>query len=299
MELQDYTEKNTDAVIATVILFICVDVVESGDRGWKYHLQGARELIRSRKSLLNDEGSEFTGWLKYFDTACTTFGIMGATFADTDDAFPQVSITEESSFLEIIRQSEDQTWVGCPAELLLLLSAINSLRSVPRVAAERSQTVRIIRNRLSKFLPSTWARNFPDQDHYEARFHLAYAYKAAVEVYASHAVDAIPGEQYLSKHYVTGLIQPAIAHMLAITPRDFHIKSLVWPAFVLGAETQIVEHRKVVRTIFQHIWISSCCCNARKAAEMLAEIWNRDPYKSTEKTWLNYIYEREESWLFL
>lgn len=60
---------NSYAVIAAVLLFVNLDVVEFGGRGWKYHLQGAEELIRIRKGLVINDSQR---WLQYFDTACTT-----------------------------------------------------------------------------------------------------------------------------------------------------------------------------------------------------------------------------------
>lgn len=68
-ELRVQPEINTDAVIAAVLLFVNLDVVEFGGRGWKYHLRGAEELIRIRKGLVVDDSEK---WLQYFDTACTT-----------------------------------------------------------------------------------------------------------------------------------------------------------------------------------------------------------------------------------
>lgn len=87
--------------------------------------------------------------------------------------------------------------------------------------------------------------------------------------------------------------------MLQIPSHDFHIKSLVWPAFVLGAETHCADLRKAVQEIFQQIWISSCCYNVRTAAEMLHVIWTRNHCENADKTWLDYIWEQDESWLFL
>lgn len=68
-ELRVQPEINTDAVIAAVLLFVNLDVVEFGGRGWKYHLRGAEELIRIRKGLVVDDSEK---WLQYFHTACTT-----------------------------------------------------------------------------------------------------------------------------------------------------------------------------------------------------------------------------------
>ncbi|RSL74044.1 hypothetical protein CEP51_011667 [Fusarium floridanum] len=222
-ELKVHPESNSDAVIAAVILFICLDVVEFGGRGWKHHLRGAEEMIRSRKSTLNGDSSS-ARWLTYFDTACTTFGIMGATLAPANLS-SRTPACLDPSFLQTLRHSEHQTWVGCPAELLYLLSVIDSLRSVHHSVPERAATIASLCGCLSVFSPSTWAKDFPDQQHYQSRYHLACAYKAAIEVYASHVIGPPTEEQYLSKSYILDATQRGVAHMLSIPPHDFHIKN--------------------------------------------------------------------------
>jgi hypothetical protein len=87
--------------------------------------------------------------------------------------------------------------------------------------------------------------------------------------------------------------------MLQIPANDFHIKSLVWPAFIIGAETQDIDLRQKVQMIVEQIWVSSCCYNVRTAAEMLGVIWGRGQDDRADRTWLQYVWEQDESWLFL
>lgn len=234
----------------------------------------------------------------FFANVHDRFGIMGATLAPTNlSSRPPACL--DPTFLQTLRYSEHQTWVGCPAELLYLLSVIDSLRSVHHSVPEREDTIASLCDCLGAFSPSTWAKDFPDQQHYESRYHLACTYKAAIEVYASHIIGTSSKDQYLSESNILDTTQHGIAHMLSIPPHDFHIKSLVWPAFVLGAETERLDLRQAVRATFRHIWVSSCCYNARNAARMLDKIWARDSDGSGDKSWLEFVWESEESWLFL
>nr|XP_036578708.1 C6 finger domain-containing protein Acr-2 [Colletotrichum truncatum]KAF6786041.1 C6 finger domain-containing protein Acr-2 [Colletotrichum truncatum] len=298
-EVQCDPMRNSDAVVAAIVLFICMDVVEFGSHGWNHHLRGAEEMVRSRRMLSNNDAKDYAPWLKYFDAACITFGILGATLAPTLTRSAHRYPVLDSAFLESLRHSENQTWVGCPAELLYLLSAINSMRLQSPMDPEQLETTTKICKTLFEFSPLAWAEDFPAQEHHESRYHLAHAYKAAVEVYASHVIGALPGQHYLSGSFVLETIQLAILHMLKIAPTDFHIKSLVWPAFVLGAEAQNPELREMVRTIFQRIWVSSCCYNARNAVEILESIWARDLGERIGKSWLEYVWQFEETWLFV
>ncbi|KAF6828170.1 hypothetical protein CPLU01_08649 [Colletotrichum plurivorum] len=298
-EVSDDPAKNSDATVAAVVLFICIDVVEFGSHGWDHHLRGAAAMVRSRRLSRDNEVSETAPWLKYFDTACTTFGILGATLAPTCDPLNPRSSSINPSFLEVLQHSENQTWVGCPAELLYLISAVNSLRVDPITIPEQESAVLNLCKRLHNFSPLAWAENFADQQYHESRSHLAHAYKAAVEVYAAHIVGPLLDHHYLSASHILEITRPAILHMLAISQEDFHIKSLVWPAFFLGAEAQNSELRDFIRNVFHRIWLSSCCYNAKNAVEVLDKIWAQDFDKSSGESWLNYVWKLEDSWLFV
>ncbi|KAI5458473.1 fungal-specific transcription factor domain-containing protein [Mariannaea sp. PMI_226] len=287
-----------NGLAAAAVLFICIDVVESGGMGWRYHLQGAKELVergRLSHAALNDESLR---WMQYFETACTTIDIMSSTLAKVKSP-SSISETLDFSFLEILQKSEDKTWVGCPAELLYLLSTIHSFLSAPSISNEKVEEINTIQCMLQHFSPSTWAAKSSRIEHSISRFHLASAYKAAVEIYTSHVLGNLAGSYYLSASYIADLVDSAVMHMVAIPPDDFHIKSLVWPAFIIGAETNSCDQRDSLRDIFKQIWKASCCRNAKSAGEMLEILWSRSPEDCARMTWLEYMYEEREGWLFV
>ncbi|KAF4887884.1 Acriflavine sensitivity control protein acr-2 [Colletotrichum fructicola] len=299
VEVQDDPTRNSDAVVAAVILFVCMDVVEFGSHGWNHHLRGAQEMLQSRRLSDISEDNEAAPWLRYFDTACTTFGILGATLAPALNLPTNQYPILDPFFLQNLRNSENQTWVGCPAELLYVLSGINSMRSLHHMHVERRQALSDLIQALLNFSPLAWAQDFPDIQYHESRSHLAHAYKAGVEVYASHIIGAPPGQHYLSYPHVVEIMRPAMLHLLAVPAEDFHIKSLVWPAFILGAEAQDIELQTMARTVFQRIWVSSCCYNVKNAGEILERIWAREAGDESSSSWLKYVWQLEETWLFV
>ncbi|KAI1009178.1 hypothetical protein LB504_002916 [Fusarium proliferatum] len=295
-ELRVQPEINTDAVIAAVLLFVNLDVVEFGGRGWKYHLRGAEELIRIRKRLVKG-GSE--GWVQYFDTACTTFGILSNTLVPSH-SLRVVPIALDPTFHDTVRRSEHLTWIGCPASLLSLLHTINTLRTQSHEYGSSDKAVGTIMYDLESFSPLSWATDFPDPQHHESRYHLAHAYKAAVSIYASHVMSETLGQPPLYELDISRLTQLGISHMSQISVNDFHIKSLVWPAFMLGAEAQDHDTRESIKIIMHSIWVSSCCYNVRTALGMLGRIWEeKHGVNMAEHRWLRCIWEKDESWLFL
>ncbi|KAF5699838.1 acriflavine sensitivity control acr-2 [Fusarium globosum] len=296
-ELRVQPEINTDAVIAAVLLFVNLDVVEFGGRGWKYHLRGAEELIRIRKGLVVDDSEK---WLQYFDTACTTFSILGSTLVPSH-SLRVAPMPLDTGLLDTLRRSEQQTWIGCPADLLSLLHVMNTLRTVSDHSSHADETVTSILDGLDNFSPRSWAHDFPDPQYYESRYHLAHAYKAAVSVYAVQIIAELSSTPSSFFSDAFWLIELGISHMSQIQASDFHIKSLVWPAFVLGAGAQELQTREDVRNIMHNIWVSSCCYNVRTALWMLERIWGwgQDGNEGRKQSWLRFIWEQGESWLFL
>lgn len=223
-----------------------------------------------------------------------SFDIMGSTLARVKKP-SSIPETLQLSFLELLQKSEDKTWIGCPAELLYLLSTIHSLLSASPTLDDRQEELSAIWNMLEHFSPSEWSAKSSRMEHYESRLHLASAYKAAVEIYAAHVL----GTYHPSTSWMTHLVQRAVVHVVSIPSNDFHIKSLVWPAFIIGAETEAGELRDMLRRVFQQIWVVSCCRNARNAGDVLEILWNRTLEERVRRTWLEYMYEEGGDWLFV
>jgi hypothetical protein len=176
---------------------------------------------------------------------------------------------------------------------------MNTLRAVSDHSSPADQTVTSILDGLGSFSPRFWAQDFPDPQHHESRYHLAQAYKAAVSIYASHAIGETLGQPPFSDIEISRITNLGIFHMSQIPASDFHIKSLVWPAFVLGAEVPDLRAREV-KSIMHNIWVSSCCHNVRTAARILKRIWAwAQDGSEAQQTWLRFIWEQDESWLFL
>jgi hypothetical protein len=228
-----------------------------------------------------------------------SFGIIGATLAPSHSLGSSMSIPFDYFFLDTLRRSEHQTWLGCPADLLSFLHVINTLRTISSNYNQSDEIVGTLLDALNDFSPSAWANDFPDPQHYQSRYHLAHAYKAAIGIYASHVIKQTSAHPFLYGPHILDLTKLGVSHMLQIPANDFHIKSLVWPAFIIGAETQDIDLRQKVQMIVEQIWVSSCCYNVRTAAEMLGVIWGRGQDDRADRTWLQYVWEQDESWLFL
>jgi hypothetical protein len=54
-DLSDPVGRNDDRTVAAIIVLILLDAIESGSGAWKYHLEGAKNLLKSRQMSLSNE----------------------------------------------------------------------------------------------------------------------------------------------------------------------------------------------------------------------------------------------------
>lgn len=59
LSLSNPVPSQKDAIMATILLLIFLDLLESGIEGWKYHLHGAEGLINLSRSLSEPGASEY------------------------------------------------------------------------------------------------------------------------------------------------------------------------------------------------------------------------------------------------
>ena len=56
IDLLDPILRNDDRTVAAILVLILLDAMESGSGAWKYHLEGAKNLLKSRPTTSNNKG---------------------------------------------------------------------------------------------------------------------------------------------------------------------------------------------------------------------------------------------------
>lgn len=49
LNISDESLRHDDRTVASILVLILLDVIESGNGAWKYHLEGAKNLLKSRQ----------------------------------------------------------------------------------------------------------------------------------------------------------------------------------------------------------------------------------------------------------
>jgi hypothetical protein len=66
-DLRDPIKRTDNRTLAVIVVLALIDAIESGDGAWKYHLEGAKKLLMSRKNKRPSSPTEgIIDWLDAF-----------------------------------------------------------------------------------------------------------------------------------------------------------------------------------------------------------------------------------------
>ncbi|KAK1140837.1 hypothetical protein N8T08_009834 [Aspergillus melleus] len=191
---------NPDGVIASMIMSIWFELMESGRDTWKYHLRGLREVMPKRGASLalfwgGESAADLPQMTEYFETSYAIFEIIGSTFVKAKQPYQPLFLMPPT--LDILKR-------------------------------------------------------------------------------------------YSILH-----------HLQSMDPAGVHLKGILWPAFVIGAEAQTVSQRAFVTDVFGHLWTLWRCHNVTNALKVLEKIWARRAMDGSSRRWIEYVYEWGEDWMFI
>ncbi|KLJ11191.1 hypothetical protein EMPG_13522 [Blastomyces silverae] len=161
--------RGEDASIATALLLMVLDMVESGRGTWKLHVEGAKRLLQSRFSPLGEKDDEdgpsrvpcaaYDSFNMFLAGSCMTFDIMGSTLTPSG-SWSEPASSQLITSPNLLSDTEKEVWLGCPGSLLRIILYISSLRH----AGSSSQTLApkvdlsTILSQINAFDPERWTR---------------------------------------------------------------------------------------------------------------------------------------------
>lgn len=145
----------------------------------------------------------------------------------------------------------------------------------------------------------TWAIASANPHHMKPRYQLARIWQAAAEIYALQVLH-IPSEMCHShERRISRSLDSIFYNLKAMDPADVHLKGLLWPAFVIGAEAQTKAQREWISEVFGPLWTLWRCHNVTNALKVLEKIWARRATEGPFRPWIEYVYEWGEDWMFI
>ncbi|KAH8695511.1 putative C6 finger domain protein Acr-2 [Talaromyces proteolyticus] len=292
--------RNDDRTIAAIFVLILLDAVESGNGAWKYHLEGAKSILRNRLLTANEYSMMTEGISTFVIDACLITEIMGSTLA-RPGALSE-PFYSQSMGATVLKRLEKTAWVGCPAYLLDIIFFIHAQRysnlnqtpqnyslsflSSSGEATQAESPLAILRH-IDAFDPYAWAEEMQSylllsDSSQKVRVALACAYKAAVYLYARRVVSKM--SSFLSDCEAAGNQAPRdreiveselVQNLSLISPDDEHFKCTIWPTFIAGAESMYPTQRIFTLQHLNLLWNDYCSVNLHNAACVLKIMWQK------------------------
>ncbi|KAH7134891.1 fungal-specific transcription factor domain-containing protein [Dendryphion nanum] len=239
-------ESNIDLILATILLFVNYDLIESGKDKWKVHMEGARRLI----DLLGTpayQPREMTRLRKCLLADFIVFYILGSTFSFT---FTPKFLPDTIDIEPILQYAETNNYLSCPAPLLRIMLQSFELPDTRGLASsplhdQIQEKVRQLLEAAISFDPVQWSCNFMPASPFEdldKRVRIASAHRSAVCIYIARVLpctnpllDPDSGSALVS---LTALADDIVHHVSHLNPGDTLFKSISWPLFLAGAESE-------------------------------------------------------------
>jgi hypothetical protein len=273
---------NIDVILITILLFVNYALVESGRDKWKVHMEGALKLIkllgeppyiqrpmsRLRQTILSD---------------FLVFHILGSTFSFT--TLPDL-IPDTLELEPILRYAETNNYLSCPSPLLRIMLesfALPDTNGSPSGLSTQEyiqdQVGKLLRRALD-FDPLAWTFDFERASPYEdieQRIRIASAHRSAVCIYLARVLpstnpllDAASGAALVS---LTALADDVVHHISHLKPGDALFKSICWPLFLAGAESEDPSQREWIMNTLDELYGIMFWGYLRTSKRVLEAIW--------------------------
>ncbi|KAK6216999.1 acriflavine sensitivity control protein acr-2 [Colletotrichum tabaci] len=291
--LQDLGGIGGDVVLASVLFFVNVELIESGKDGWKPHLEGAGRIM----SHLSPVGTADVALRDYVMSDCFIYYILASAFNASTPAAK--SYYQSAQISSILGKATTNSYLCCPPDILQILLAASQLSNRTtndlESAADVAQAAAQILQQALSFDVHDWAyepRTISYFKHIpvESRIHAGSAHRLAACLYILHA---LPSASILVPVDREELDSQIFYHLSCIHDEDPNFKATCWPTFVAGAGTSDPERRKWILNRLKMLMIATPWGFIMTAMDTLHTIWNIeesvDPDTQVERTWVQKL----------
>ncbi|KAF1849272.1 uncharacterized protein K460DRAFT_375942 [Cucurbitaria berberidis CBS 394.84] len=275
-------ESNIDLILLTILMFVNYALVESGRDKWKVHMDGALKLIR----LLGEPPYLQRPMSRLRLTILSdflVFHVLGSTFSFT--TLPRL-IPDTIELEPILRYAETNNYLSCPGPLLRIMLesfALPDELDAPGNTYPRNDIqdqVGVLLQRALAFDPIAWSCDLepasPFED-IEQRMRIGAAHRSAVCIYLARVLpstnplfDTAGGTALVS---LTALADDVVHHISHLKAGDALFKSICWPLFLAGAESEDPEQREWIMNTLDELYGIMFWGYLRTSKRVLEAIW--------------------------
>lgn len=306
-----------DATLASILLLIFLDLLESGIDGWSLHIQGAK-VIHQLLAELGSNGitkedrvdsateirqfitrqlflcaSSLSTYLKLF-TDSHRIETLGTAFSGSTLVFESPVDGQEDIYQESIVRS----FLGCPEFVLRAISFFSNQRALMESQRSTIDTIAML-ELTEEFDCVEWARSFQQAESSSVKeidqlSMLSQAYKNAALLYGRHVLgpwtDTTRNDELVSQ--LLSLVQ-------TLNSNATLFKCLLWPTFMAGLGSQAQSQKDAVVKLLGSLWNSTNCLNVISASKILQDYWRKKEQTDPQMPGTTGIDELAYGWLLI
>ncbi|KAK0623923.1 fungal-specific transcription factor domain-containing protein [Immersiella caudata] len=280
--IENATPTNQTAVLAAIVFFVNLDLIDSGKGIWEDHVKAAETLIsslhRQARRKLSRQDSGLAPLADAIAADCLTYRILGSTTSgDTVPGFGGNKI----DVLSILKRAQAHSYHCSPPEIMYMILLANQECAKTR---EAEPTIRrrlgLLLDQARDFDVHAWVHGIEGlhpEDDLDARERIASAHRAAARLYISLIMPEDDDSPECPRPNYDGFVKEILDHLSSVPFDHMLLKGAVWPTFMAGAQTDDPARRESCRerlgaayTQYPH----TCPWGyVRTAIEMLNMIW--------------------------
>ncbi|KAK5655334.1 hypothetical protein OQA88_5901 [Cercophora sp. LCS_1] len=306
------TPTSRATLLAAIVFFVNMELIDSGRGGWSDHVEAAGALISSLQAG-DALDSSLVPLADAIAADCITYRILGSTISVVGAG--KQSVYDGFDVLPILHRAEAYSYHCCPPVILnnilsasrLYAQSINpSSTQDPSHIATVSTEMLFDQSRSFDVAPWVYGiRGLSSGDDLEARVHLASAHRAAACLYILLARPDI-SEHPPVRDQLDDFVLEILNHLAFIPVDHMLLKGIVWPTFMAGAQTDDRSWRKWCLDRLHAVSnINPWVCPwgyVRTAMEMMQHIWDTrdvEPESEGNTDWIRRLKDMPEHCLIV
>ncbi|RAH51285.1 uncharacterized protein BO95DRAFT_350661 [Aspergillus brunneoviolaceus CBS 621.78] len=299
-----------DILIISAFLLILLDLFESGNDKWNFHVEGVKKLIAGIQVPASSRELETTiqGMCEFAMRQVYLIDTLGTTFTR-----PGLLATSESNQPSTaLQMSVDKAYLGCPEYFLNALRSFSAARDC--LASSKCldtidaysllQTIQVSLESTQSFDCHVWATELepslstftgPAQS-FPLLEKLGQAYKLGTSIYGWRVCDVFTGDSTPLEDIVGELINT----VAALRSNEALFKCILWPLFVAGLESRDACQRQLVGDCLRRFWFETKCINVINAEKILQRFWaEAEQNPNSRSSWIFSMGQVDGDWLLI